>query len=82
MPTKTEYRAARRLIRDNGRWALHWIDCEKLRETMREIEDNRLAVDQLALRASMVRYCQRENMPVTFAHLINDPEPRDPRRLP
>jgi len=53
--TRTEYRKARRLIRDNGAYAYRWLgaDGERLRNLANE-------QDWLAERADIVAWCKRE----------------------
>lgn len=55
---RTQYRLARRLIRDNGRAALKWLDT-KAREAMERLINEGHATDALAQRADIVAYCQR-----------------------
>jgi len=53
--TKTEYKAARKLIRTNGRYALRWMsDAE--RAVFESLEAGK---DWLAERASIVAWCKR-----------------------
>ena len=55
---RTQYRQARRLLRDNGRFALKWLDT-KGREVMERLLDEHKAQDALAERADILAYCQR-----------------------
>ena len=58
--TRTEYRKARRLIRDNGRFALRWMT-----EQTAAVMDVLLwgqQKDRLAERADIVAYCKREGI--------------------
>lgn len=69
--TRNEYKAARRLIRDNGRYALNWIKGqvrEELDHLLFNIQDSK---DLLAERASIIAYCNRENVSYNFRHLAN-----------
>lgn len=50
--TKNEYRAARRLIRDNGRYALRWLNGVQRAEMTGLVEQQRTA-DPLAERAEL-----------------------------
>lgn len=52
---KTEYRTARRMVRDNGRAALRWLD-GTTRAVMERLQEARK--DALAERADIVAYCQ------------------------
>ena len=63
---RTEYRKARRLLRENGRYALAWLTKEAA-ETMRALffED---APDPLAERADIVAYCKREGLVCNVRH--------------
>lgn len=66
--TRTEYRQARRLIRDNGRYALRWLP-----EAVRADMDNLLfniqdSKDRLAERARIVAYCRRKGIPCNIRH--------------
>lgn len=63
--TKQQYREARRLIRDNGRIALRWMDSR-----MAVVMDNLLfniqdATDWLAERSSIIAYCNRHGFRCT-----------------
>lgn len=64
---RTQYRRARRLIRDNGRAALKWLDT-KAREAMENLMDQAKAKDILAERADIVAYCQRLGTHCTPMH--------------
>jgi hypothetical protein len=64
--TKTEYREARRLVRDNGRYALRWLTGETLR--VMDILLNGQAKDWLAERADIVAYCRRTGHYCTPRH--------------
>ncbi len=57
--TKTEYRQARRLIRDNGRAAYNWLGA--VGEALRDLAD---AQDWLAERADIVAWCKRDGVAV------------------
>ncbi len=68
---RTQYRQARRLIRDNGRYALNWFDA-----STREIFDHLLfniqdSKDLLAERADIVAWCNRDGVSYNFRHLAN-----------
>lgn len=66
--TKTEYRATRRLIRDNGRTALGWIKGQAQQEwnhLLFNIEDSK---DHLAERADIIAYCRAGNFHCTVRH--------------
>ena len=68
---RKEYKAARRLLRDNGRYALNWIKGQariELDHLLFNIQDSK---DLLAERADIVAYCQRENLSYTFRNLAN-----------
>ena len=58
--TRTQYRQARRMIRENGRYALNWLpkDHAEIMETV-FFEHH---VDDLAERADIVGYCRREGL--------------------
>lgn len=64
--TKTEYRQARRLIRDNGRYALRWLGEEAAR--VMDVLVFGQQCDWLAERADIVAYCRREGLPCTVRH--------------
>ena len=69
--TRNEYQAARRLIRDNGRYALNWIKGqarEELDHLLFGIQDSK---DLLAERADIIAYCKRDGVPYNFRHLAN-----------
>lgn len=67
---RTQYRTARRLIRDNGRAALKWLDT-KGREAMERLMDERNAKDMLAERADVVAYCQSVGTHHTALHTVD-----------
>lgn len=52
---RTEYRQARRLIRDNGKSALNWMPAQHKR-VMAHLELHRERIDYLAERADMLNY--------------------------
>jgi hypothetical protein len=56
--TRTEYRKARRLVRDNGRYALRWMP-EGTRDEMDLLLTIKDSKDRLAERAEIVAYCRR-----------------------
>lgn len=55
---RTEYRQARRLIRDNGRYALRWMNAEAF-AVMDALQTEQNSIDRLAERADIVAYCRR-----------------------
>ncbi len=55
---RTQYRQARRLLRDNGRAALKWLD-GMARDVMERLIDERNSTDMLAERADVEAYCKR-----------------------
>lgn len=59
--TRTEYRKARRLIRDNGRYALRWM-AEAVSAQMDQLLTIKNTTDRLAERAEIVAYCKREGI--------------------
>lgn len=67
---RTQYRTARRLIRDNGRAALKWMD-GLTRGVMERLLDEQKAQDMLAERADVVAYCQRVGTHHTALHTVD-----------
>lgn len=66
--TKAGYIAARRLIRDNGRYALRWLTwehCLVMDRLLYGIQDSK---DWLQERADIVAYCLREGIHCTARH--------------
>ena len=59
--SRTEYRKARRLIRDNGRYALRWMPAEVF-AVMDVLETMKGSTDQLTERAAIVAHCKREGI--------------------
>lgn len=55
---RKEYRKARQLIRENGYYALRWMN-QSTAETMVTLRDINNQSDHLAERASIVAYCAR-----------------------
>ena len=66
--TRQEYREIRKLIKDNGRYALRWLTPEQFRifDALLFIQD---ATDPLAERASIISWCQRDSVPYNFRHI-------------
>lgn len=62
--SKKEYRAARRLLRDNGRYALRWLS-DSARAVFEELD---AGTDWLANRASIVAWCRREGIACNVRH--------------
>ena len=58
--TRTEYRNARRLIRDNGRYALRWMESKTA--AVMDVLLWGQQKDRLAERADIVAYCKREGI--------------------
>jgi len=69
--TRTQYRQARRLIRDNGRYALNWFDAETRAAFDHLLFNIQDSTDQLAERAQIVGWCTREGVDYNFRHLAN-----------
>jgi hypothetical protein len=63
---RAEYQEARRLLRDNGRYAFRWIKDEAAREALRDLRDGQ---DLLAERASLIDWCKRNGHAYNFNHL-------------
>lgn len=65
--TRKEYRAARRLIRANGRYALRWMDdaTRAVFDVLCAIQD---ATDPLVERAWIIAYCRREGIACNARH--------------
>ncbi len=56
--TRTQYRQARRLIRDNGHYALNWIPLA-YREQMSRVLSAGAEIDPLQLRADLIANTDR-----------------------
>ena len=68
---RTQYRQARRLIRDNGRYALKWLNAqarEAFDHLLFNIQDSK---DLLAERQDIVAWCKRDGVAYNFRHLAN-----------
>lgn len=65
--TKTQYKKARRLYRDNGCSALNWMPHEVAME-MDMVLDQINATDPLAERADIVSYCQHVGIKCSILH--------------
>ena len=68
---RTQYRQARRLIRDNGRYALKWLNAqarEAFGHLLFNIQDSK---DLLAERQDIVAWCKRDGVAYNFRHLAN-----------
>lgn len=59
--TRTEYRKARRLIRDNDRYALRWMraDVFAVLDALLAMQDS---AERPAVRADIVAYCRRQGI--------------------
>ena len=66
---KTEYRQARRLLRDNGRYALRWVSERTRMELSHLLFNIQDSTDYLAERADVVAWCTRDKVPYNFRHL-------------
>ena len=64
---KATYRAARRLIRDNGRAALRWMG-QQTKDEMARLLDEQDSTDWLKERADILAYCAREGRVVNVRH--------------
>lgn len=64
---KETYRKARRLVRDNGRQELRWLD-EIDRLAMDRLLTVQDSADPLAERQSIVRYCLVEGLSCNVRH--------------
>lgn len=66
MDRKT-YRAARRLIRDNGRAALRWMD-ESVKDEMARLLAIQDTTDWIKERADILDYCATAGLAVNIRH--------------
>ena len=64
---RNAYTAARRLIRENGRYALRWLDANDRAVFDRLVFGQR--DDDLAERADIVAYCKRIGFEYNYRHL-------------
>lgn len=64
---RTEYRSARRLIRDNGRFALRWLPADQA-DVMDRLDTEARSTDPLAERADILAYCAREGIACNVRH--------------
>lgn len=62
--TRTQYKAARRILRENGRNALRLLT-EPVRQAMEHVLDMQLRQDDLKERAEIVRWCNQEGITCT-----------------
>ena len=62
---RTEYRTARRWIRDNGRTAYRWIAAHHGQAIADDLQDLANAQDWLQERADIVAYCKRKSLTCT-----------------
>jgi len=63
------YHAARRLVRDNGRYALRWLSSDE-RQEMGALLTIQATTDRLAVRALIVAWCKREGRPCDIRHTV------------
>jgi hypothetical protein len=64
--TKAEYKKARRLIRDNGSYALRLLS-EDQRNVMASLQGGK---DKLAEREAIVEWCKKEGYDYSFYNLM------------
>ncbi|PKD40493.1 hypothetical protein CWO84_10170 [Methylomonas sp. Kb3] len=65
---KTQYKQLRRLMRDNGHYALRGFNGE-IRRIMERIRGDVIGKDKLAERAEVVAYCKREGLEYNFRQI-------------
>lgn len=58
--TRIQYKAARKLLRENGKSALHWMT-PNVREAMDRLINLQAAIDELQERAGIIEYSKLEN---------------------
>lgn len=73
MITRIQYKAARKLIRENGRAALRWMTHE-VNACMQRLIDIQDSKDELQERADIVAYCRREGLSCTPRHTASRAE--------
>jgi len=64
--TKSEYKKARQLIRENGNYALRWLS-EEQNAVIQSLQSGK---DKLAERAAIVTYCKRKGCEYSFYNLM------------
>ena len=64
---KQQYRVSRRLVRDNGQYALSWMSREA-----RDVWEQLIyqGKDWLQERANIIQYCQREGLECNIRHTL------------
>lgn len=62
--TPIQYKAARRLLRENGRCALRWMT-EPVRQGMEKVLDMQDRQDDLKERAHIVQWCNQQGITCT-----------------
>lgn len=67
--TKNQYLQTRRLIRDNGRYALQWLDAESRLQWDNLLFNIQDSTDWLKERADIVNSCTRKGIEYNFRHL-------------
>lgn len=60
--TRSTYKLLRTMIRENGWFALKWMDAEE-RYIMSQLRDIQNQKDWLHERAELIAYCKRQNIP-------------------
>ena len=63
--TKTQYKQARRLLRDNGLFALTWLE-GATQFSMSYLCDIQKQKDELAERFEIVQWCKKDNIQSVF----------------
>lgn len=62
--TPIQYKAARRILRENGRCALRWMT-EPVRHGMEKVLDMQARQDDLKERADIVQWCNQQGITCT-----------------
>ena len=65
---RSEYKEARRLLRDNGDYAYRWIAQEHGHPIVEELRALADSSDPLAERASIIAYCKRAGIECNVRH--------------
>ncbi|HGO6075302.1 TPA: hypothetical protein ACK3Q6_004494 [Burkholderia cepacia] len=69
---KQQYRAARRMVRDNGRFSLRWMPADQA-AVMDRLDMEARSTDPLAERADIIAYCAREGIACNVRHTAPRP---------
>lgn len=67
---RKEYISARRILRDNGNYALRWFK-DDIKADMLKLQTIRRTPDELSERADRVKWCKQNNISFKLKNWVN-----------